>query len=385
MDGNMLFDENGKYIDTADGSLWEWYDVGAYKAFTFSFADSCSVKLHTYTYANGVCSECSYACPHNSGKNEREASYFKKAVCSVCHAEYGDYAKDTNKPTGKIEIKERKWWESFIHAITFGLFYKEKVTVEITASDDSYSQAGYDETKHAVKIEYLISSIALSEETVKNSAFTEYEGEIDLSDDSRYVVYARLNDFAGNEEYISTDGFVIDTTPPVIEVDADGQSKRYSNGQRAEVCGDTQINFIDDNFDTAYRTIDGEKDKVWSSPFRVAASDTDRTERWITFEVHDKAGNISTVEVYVHKEHSFDEETGVCAYCGYGAAVLIRYPDENNEETVISGDSFDEATKKVDNNLVTKSEQVKLKLYKDAQKADHDVTPSSATRANLTA
>lgn len=81
----------------------------------------------------------------------------------------------------------------------------------------------------------------------------------------------------------------------------------------------------------------------------------------------------------------FDEETGVCAYCGYGAAVLIRYPDENNEETVISGDSFDEATEKVDNNLVTKSEQVKLKLYKDAQKADHDVTPSSATRANLTA
>lgn len=115
--------------------------------------------------------------------------------------------------------------------------------MEITASDDSYSQAGYDETKHAVKIEYLISNTELSLETVKNSAFTEYKGEIDISDDSRYVVYARLNDFAGNEEYISTDGFVIDTTPPVIEVGADGQSKRYSDGQRVEVCGDTQINF----------------------------------------------------------------------------------------------------------------------------------------------
>lgn len=375
-DGSMLFDENGKYIDIRDDSYWstEGGEEHGFYVTIFNYKSEAIVKQHTHTYANGICSECSYACPHNSGKNEREASYFEKAICSVCHAEYGDYAKDTNKPTGKIQIKERTWWESFIHAITFGLFYKEKVTVEITASDDSYSQAGYDETKHAVKIEYLISSIALSEETVKNSAFTEYKGEIDLSDDSRYVVYARLNDFAGNEEYISTDGFVIDTTPPVIEIDADGQSKRYSNGQRAEVCGDTQINFIDDNFDTAYRTIDGVKDKIWSSPFLVAASDTDWTERWITFEVHDKAGNISTVEVYVHKAHSFNEETGICAYCGYGAAVLIRYPDENNEEVVISGDSFDEATKKVDNNLVTKSEQVKLKLYKDAQKADHEVT-----------
>ena len=365
-DGSMLFAENGKYIDIRDDSYWLTDGGEGYGYATgFYYKNEAIVEPHTHTYENGICSECDYACPHDSGKNDREASYFEKAICSVCHAEYGNYAKDTNKPTGRIEIKERTWWESFIHAITFGLFYKEKVTVEITASDDSYSQAGYDETKHAVKIEYLISNTELSLETVKNSAFTEYKGEIDISDDSRYVVYARLNDFAGNEEYISTDGFVIDTTPPVIEVDADGQSKRYSNGQRAEVCGDTQINFIDDNFDTAYRTIDGEKDKIWSSPFLVAASDTDRTERWITFEVHDKAGNISTVEVYVHKEHSFDEETGVCAYCGYQAAVLIKCSNDNNEEEFVSGDGLDETMRKVDEN---KFDRFYLKLYGNVEK-----------------
>ena len=366
-DGSMLFDENGKYIDVRDDNYWitEGGEEYGFYATGFYYENSAIVKRHTHTYENGKCAECGYACPHDSGKNDREASYFEKAICSVCHAEYGNYAKDTNKPTGRIEIKERTRWESFIHAITFGLFYKEKVTVEITASDDSYSQAGYDETKHAVKIEYLISNTELSLETVKNSAFTEYKGEIDISDDSRYVVYARLNDFAGNEEYISTDGFVIDTTPPVIEVDADGQSKRYSNGQRAEVCGDTQINFIDDNFDTAYRTIDGEKDKIWSSPFLVAASDTDRTERWITFEVHDKAGNISTVEVYVHKEHSFDEETGVCAYCGYQAAVLIKCSNDNNEEEFVSGDGLDETMRKVDEN---KFDRFYLKLYGNVEK-----------------
>ena len=365
-DGSMLFEEDGRYIDVTDEDLWSGRGTDGVLTVGFSYGEACTVKPHTHdTFVDGKCAQCGYACPHDSGKNDREASYFQKAVCSLCHAEYGNYAKDTNKPTGRIEIKERTWWESFIHAITFGLFYKEKVTVEITASDDSYSQAGYDETKHAVKIEYLISNTELSLETVKNSAFTEYKGEIDISDDSRYVVYARLNDFAGNEEYISTDGFVIDTTPPVIEVDADGQSKRYSNGQRAEVCGDTQINFIDDNFDTAYRTIDGEKDKIWSSPFLVAASDTDRTERWITFEVHDKAGNISTVEVYVHKEHSFDEETGVCAYCGYQAAVLIKCSNDNNEEEFVSGGGLDETMRKADEN---RFDRFYLKLYGNVEK-----------------
>ena len=365
-DGSMLFEEDGRYIDVTDEDLWSGRGTDGVLTVGFSYGEACTVKPHTHdTFVDGKCAECGYACPHDSGKNDREASYFQKAICSVCHAEYGDFVQDTVEPVGKIEIKERTWWQSFINTITFSLFYKEKVTVEITASDDSYSQAGYDETKHAVKIEYLISNTELSLETVKNSAFTEYKGEIDISDDSRYVVYARLNDFAGNEEYISTDGFVVDTTPPVIEVDADGQSKQYSNGQRAEVCGGAQIKFIDDNFDTAYRTIDGVKDKIWSSPFLVAASDTDRTERWITFEVHDKAGNISTVEVYVHKEHSFDEETGVCAYCGYQAAVLIKCSNDNNEEAFVSGDGLDETMRKVDEN---KFDRFYLKLYGNVEK-----------------
>lgn len=377
-DGSMLFEEGGRYIDVTDEDLWSGRGTDGVLTVGFSYGEACTVKPHTHdTYVDGKCAECDYACPHDSGKNDREASYFQKAICSVCHAEYGDFVQDTVEPVGKIEIKERTWWQSFINTITFSLFYKEKVTVEITASDDSYSQAGYDETKHAVKIEYFISNTALSEDTVKGSDFTKYNGEIDLSDDSRYVVYAKLTDYAGNVSYISTDGFVVDTTPPVIEVDADGQSKQYSNGQRAEVCGGAQIKFIDDNFDTAYRTIDGVKDKIWSSPFLVAASDTDRTERWITFEVHDKAGNISTVEVYVHKEHSFDEETGVCTYCGYQAAVLIKCSNDNNEEEFVSGDGLDETMRKVDEN---KFDRFYLKLYGNVEKMSGAVTYGSTSK-----
>ena len=377
-DGSMLFDKDGKYIDVEDEAYWRIDGEGENTYVSFGYSEECVIKPHTHnSYVDGKCAECGYTCPHDSGINDREAGYFEKAICSICHCEYGDFAPDTTAPTGEIKVKDRTWWESFIHAITFGLFYKEKVTVEITASDDSYSQAGYNPDEHAVKIEYFISETALGEEEVKALAFKEYTDPIDLTDDQRYVIYVRLTDYAGNIAYASSGGFAIDTTAPVIEVDADGQSKRYSDGQRAEVCGDTQINFIDDNFDTAYRTIDGEKDKIWSSPFLVAASDTDRTERWITFEVHDKAGNISTVEVYVHKDHSFDEETGVCDYCGYQAAVLIKCSNDNNEEEFVSGGGLDETMRKADENRFVR---FYLKLYGNVEKTSGAGTYGSTSK-----
>ena len=377
-DGSMLFDKDGKYIDVEDEAYWRIDGEGENTYVSFGYSEECVIKPHTHnSYVDGKCAECGYTCPHDSGINDREAGYFEKAICSICHCEYGDFAPDTTAPTGEIKVKDRTWWESFIHAITFGLFYKEKVTVEITASDDSYSQAGYNPDEHAVKIEYFISETALGEEEVKALAFKEYTDPIDLTDDQRYVIYVRLTDYAGNIAYASSGGFAIDTTAPVIEVDADGQSKRYSDGQRAEVCGDTQINFIDDNFDTAYRTIDGEKDKIWSSPFLVAASDTDRTERWITFEVHDKAGNISTVEVYVHKDHSFDEETGVCDYCGYQAAVLIKCSNDNNEEEFVSGGGLDETMRKADEN---RFDRFYLKLYGNVEKTSGAGTYGSTSK-----
>ena len=120
--------------------------------------------------------------------------------------------------TGEIRIKDRTWWQTALNTISFGLFYKEEVKAEITGTDDSYDQPGFDITKHAVRIEYLISNTALSEETVKDSAFTQYTGAIDLSADDQYVIYARLTDHAGNTAYAGSDGFEIDKTAPAIEV-----------------------------------------------------------------------------------------------------------------------------------------------------------------------
>ncbi len=304
-DGCMLFDESGKYIDLTSDAYWS---VGTSSA-TFKYADKAIVKSHEHTFVDGICSECDYACPHNSGKNDREASYFEKAICSVCHSEYGNYAEDTTPPTGEIKIKERTWWQSLLNVISFGVFFKEEVTVEITADDDSYTQSGYDAAKHAVKIEYLISTKALSEEAVKASVFTEYSGAIDLSDEDQYVIYAKLTDHAGNVSYVSTDGFEIDRTIPVIE--------NMTDGGHYDFCNQTYMKISDKNIDKV--TMDGQEETLDSEGrLRLRATGMEQT-----VVVTDKAGNTLTVYVTGHTKHEIDETTLTCRYCGIKAAIQV--------------------------------------------------------------
>ena len=59
--------------------------------------------VHNTNGTNGAC-ECGLLCYHN-GTPERRAGYFERAVCSLCHAEYGECLKDTTVPTGEVTIK----------------------------------------------------------------------------------------------------------------------------------------------------------------------------------------------------------------------------------------------------------------------------------------
>ena len=257
---------------------------------------------------------------------------------------------DSEKPTGEITIGEKKW-NSFSDTTIFSLFFNEAQKVTITADDNS---------GETVKIEYLPANAGMTEAELAAVAFTEYDGTFDIDTDNKYVIYVRLTDEAGNVTYLSTDGFVIDTTPPVIE--------GYENGQRVQVCGRKALKFIDENFESANVTHSGYMYSVWSNTCNL---DSAYNEQWHTVEVCDKAGNTTTVYFYVHKEHSFNEETGICENCGYQATVLIKYVDKNNEEKFVSGDSYEEAMDKA-SPLVTAGpdKQYNLKLYGDAEKSD---------------
>ena len=162
-----------------------------------------------------------------------EASYFKKAVCDTCHAEYGALLTDSTAPTGEITVGTNKW-NSFLNTITFGLFFKDTQSVAITAADDSYDHDGYTDDK-AVKVEYYLYSgdTALTQADLAGKEFTEYNGDFNINPDNKYVVYARLTDHAGNVTYISSEGVLLDASVPVISGIENG--KTYCEAQTVTV------------------------------------------------------------------------------------------------------------------------------------------------------
>ena len=240
-----------------------------------------------------------------------EASYFKKAVCDTCHAEYGALLTDLTAPTGEISIGINKW-NSFLNTITFGLFFKDTQSVTITASDDSYSHAGYTDDK-AVKVEYYLHSgdTVLTSTDLAGKEFTEYSGAFNINPDNKYIVYVKLTDHAGNVTYLSSEGVVLDATAPVISGVENG--KTYCEAQTVTVTED-YIESVKVNGDEV--TLD-ENNQFTLNP-------ADGTQ---TIIVTDKAGNVSAeITVTVNNGHTAGDDDGDCStpvYCIYHPDIVV--------------------------------------------------------------
>lgn len=291
--------------------------------------------VHNTNGTNGAC-ECGLLCYHN-GTPERNASYFERAVCSLCHAEYGECLKDTTAPTGEVTIKERSGLKSLLNAVSFGLFFKNDITAEITGKDDSYTHEGFDKSKHEVKLEYFISDDVISEEALKTADFTEHTGPVSILKEGKYVVYACITDFAGNVSYISSNGFEIDKTAPAF----DGME----NGGHYAFCFEKTVTVVEKNI--AEITLDGKA--VTADENNGITVSGDSREHTIT--VTDSAGNKSTVYVTAYASHSFDEKTDVCTRCKNPAVAKILYPTAPAERfasaeemrKAVSGTSYNNA------------------------------------------
>ena len=240
-----------------------------------------------------------------------EASYFNKAVCDTCHAEYGALLTDSTAPNGEITVGTNKW-NSFLNSITFGLFFKNTQSVTVTATDDSYTHAGYTDDK-AVKVEYYLYSgdTALTKADLASKTFTAYSGTFNINPDNKYVIYTRLTDHAGNVTYISSNGIVLDATVPVISGIENG--KVYCEAQTVTVT-EEYIESVKVN-GTAV-TLDANNQFTLNPAVGTQ-----------TIVVTDKAGNISAeITVTVNDGHSYEwqNENGQywkkCMYCDYETA-----------------------------------------------------------------
>ena len=207
--------------------------------------------------------------------------------------------RDIEKPTGEITLGENSW-NSFLNDITFGLFFKETKTVTITAADNSGK---------TVQIEYLLSDKEMSLSELENATFTVYTDTFSIAPDNNYVIYVRLTDEAGNAEYISSEGFVIDKTAPVIE--------GYKDGQTVNICGSKLLTFIETNLDSV--TMNDYPLSITMGKY-ATLSYSDSAQVVVAT---DKAGNTTTVTFNIAKNHDFNFETKKCNHCGQNALVEL--------------------------------------------------------------
>ena len=241
MDGYEL-----SLTNTADGT-WENTLIGGVES-----ADS-SLKFYVRNKTTGAVSE------------------------QVTEAYKLDKNTETTGTTGKVEFVGRSSWQTFVNHITFGLFYKDEVTVKAEADDRLSGVAS---------IEYAVSDKAMSLEEVM--AITDWTAMpkdgvgVTVEDEKTFVYFIRITDTAGNVTYISTDGAEYDTTCPAI-----GGIENGSIYHTTQV-----ITVTDKNFESI--TVNG-KPATLDSDGKLALNGN--REKTYAIRVMDKAGNVTEYTV----------------------------------------------------------------------------------------
>ena len=266
---------------TVNGSGWMNED--------FVISAKNGYKISLTNTANGTWED---ALTYSAETNNGSVTFYLKNETSgtISLAKTVSYKLDKTEPAGRVEFVERTGWEEFINTITFGLFYKDEVTVKVTAEDNL---SGVD------KIEYVSFGEAKTLDEVKAiTDWTEYNGSfgVTLEDAKKFVYFVRITDNAGNVTYLSTDGAEYDTTAPVL----------YGIENGGVYHGDKVFKAMDKNFlkievDGVNITDTTEGD----DEFKIVA---DNAEHTVT--VTDKAGNVTEYKITVYKKYMVTYSNG---------------------------------------------------------------------------
>lgn len=190
---------------------------------------------------------------------------------------------DNTAPTGEITIDTNRW-DEFLNNITFGLFFKDTQSVEITAAD---AGSGVD------TIHYYLAEAEMTLEEVKAiSDWQEYTGSFDIEPNHEYIVYVKLTDNAGNVSYLNSNGVVLDNILPAISGIENG--KTY--------CEAVEVTVDEAYVDTV--TVNGETVTLADGKFTAIPATGEQT-----IVVTDKAGNRTEMTITVNDGHTWGEYT----------------------------------------------------------------------------
>lgn len=205
-------------------------------------------------------------------------------------------------PAGQISIGDKSW--NSLQSSSFDLYYNEPQQISITCGNDEASDG-------EASISYLISSKFLSEKALAKSSFEDYDGDISVADEGRYVIYARLTGKNGKSTYISSAGFIIDCHSPIVRGIEDG--KTY--------CKTASITVKESHL--AQVSVNDKKKKL-SEDSKLTIKPADGPQ---TITVTDKAGNSTSFTITVNKKHVAEADDNDCTtpqLCKFCGAVVVK-------------------------------------------------------------
>ena len=193
--------------------------------------------------------------------------YVKNTVTGVIStAVTENYKIDKTIPVGEAKLNGRNAFQTILSKITFGLFFNEDVTVELSASDDASG---------IKSVMYYKADHQLTEEEVQAIAdWTEYsELKMEAKDMEQFIIYVRMEDNAGNVSYI---GSMVRSLIQQHEITGVENGKTYSVTKKFTI-SDQNLASITVNGETVDGTVTLEGD----------------TETTYVICATDKAGNVT--------------------------------------------------------------------------------------------
>lgn len=253
---------------------------------------------------------------------------------------------DRGSPSGTVTINTKSW-SQLLSALTFGLYSNSKVDVSVSASDSI----------SPVYIEYFETDnpniMTVSELGKQN--FQTYR-DYSVESDRQFVVYVRITDYAGNYRYISSDGYIVDTTASSIVLtpsaangfydgtaNSDGQYGIYNAASKVTV--DVSVTEADPH--SGIRSIEYwvENDKVRTQSgtlfsFDVASPTySDLVSRWNgSISVDKELNDGCNVAVYVSTvDNAGEESTNYVQLDIDNTAPKIEVSFDNNSDNAGNG------------------------------------------------
>ncbi len=140
-----------------------------------------------------------------------EAGNFTNVVNYGSSYDATNFVLDNSKPTGTVSAVGKATWSSLVENVKYETFLNSTAKIASTGADD-YSEI--------YKIDYYVQheNRALTEAELNDISANEWkslDGDAAPKKD-HYILYARIEDYAGNLGYVSTDGLLYDDTAPTV-------------------------------------------------------------------------------------------------------------------------------------------------------------------------